>query len=338
MVSRDQHVSDTDLEPDPDDVGEPDIGFQAGFGFYLGIVATGTAAIGGLLAGATTATLLGLLPSALTAVAVVGHILAKRAHGLPERIGGSRWRQLASYLPAAGFGAVPFGLGVIPGLEGSGRLAIAASAFALLTGVSAFGLNRLSRKRYADAIAADEPTARWTWQRSGFFSGETATAALTAVTVGGGLAMAVTGYWVGLFWVVYGIAMFLAERTDWGGLDSIDPNERWNPPEISAHDAGLVIGDRKFIPWDQIGDVRLTDDELVLEREGYHFDIRCDRSVIDDPEAVLEGIERARARAGTDAPAHDRPDQRERDAASEGESATETETETPDLETETETT
>nr|WP_083822847.1 hypothetical protein [Halopiger xanaduensis] len=332
-MSRDQHVSDADpaLEPDPDDVGEPDIGFQAGFGFYLGVVATGVAAIGGLLAGATTATLLGLLPSALTAVAVVGHILAKRAHGLPERIGGSRWRQLASYLPAAGFGAVPFGL------EGGGQLAVVAGAFAVLTGVSAFGLNRLSRKRYADAVADDEPAARWTWHRAGYLSGETATTALAAVTVGGGLAMAVTGYWFGLFWLVYGIAMLLAERTDWGGLDDIDPNERWNPPEISAHDAGLVIGDRKFVPWKQIADVRLTDDELVLERDGYGFDIRCARSAIDDPEAVLEGIERARARSGTDAPEDDRPDLRERDAADrEGESAVDAEPETPDLETETE--
>ncbi|GAB3672456.1 PH domain-containing protein [Halopiger thermotolerans] len=331
MVSLRRHV------PDPDDVGEPDIGFQAGFGFYLGIVATGIAAIGGLLAGATTATLLGILPSALTAVAVVGHILAKRARGLPERIGASRWRRLASYLPAAGFGAVPVGLEVVPGLEGSTALAVAGGAFALLTGVSAFGLNRLSRKRYADAVADDEPAARWTWQRSGFVSGETATIALTAVTFVGGLVLAWTGYWIGLFWAVYGIAILLAERTEWGGLDGVDPNEQWNPPEIRAHDAGLVIGDRTFIPWERIDDVRLTDDELVLERDGAWFDIRCDRSAIDDPEAVLAGIERARA--GTDAPEHDRPDLRERDAADrDGGPEKGTEIETPDIETETETT
>jgi hypothetical protein len=42
--------------------GQPDIGFQAAFGFYLGLVTGGLVAFVGLLAGVTTPTLLGALP------------------------------------------------------------------------------------------------------------------------------------------------------------------------------------------------------------------------------------------------------------------------------------
>lgn len=282
-------------------MGEPDIGFQAGFGFYLGLVATGVAAIAGLLAGATTATLLGILPSTVTFVAIVGHILAKRAHGLPERLGRSRRRRLASYAPAAGFAAVLLGLTSVPvpGLEGAvtSRLVVVTVVFVALTGVSAFGLNRLSRKRYVEAITDDEPAARWTWHRTGYQSGPVVATVLGAATTLGGLGMAWTGHWFGLFWTLYGLITLLAEWTDWGDdWNTIDPSERRNPPEIRAHDVGLVIGDRKLVPWEEIADVRLTDDALVVEREGFAFDIRCDRSVIDDPESVRDAIRRARER------------------------------------------
>lgn len=336
--------------PFPDDPDEPGLGFQAGFGFYLGLVVTGFVAIGGLFADASTGSLLGILPSTLTAVTIVGHILTKRARGLPERIGGSRWRQLASYAPSAAFAVLSFVLGPAVGAVSiTARLAFMTIAFVLLTGVSAFGVNAMCRKRYVEAIAGDEPTVSWTATTIFPFLGEKAKTGAGVVLFFTGLAAAATGYWFGLFWSLYSL-VFLVEpigkRLDW--FDSSDENG-WNQEsEVSAYDVGLVVDGREFHPWDEIGDVRLTDDELVIERESSRFDLRYDRDSIDDPQAVLEGIERARARAGADAPERDAADSETESEAEtlEGTSSdrgvgtepeTEPETEPSDLETETET-
>ena len=354
--------------PFPDDVDDPGLGFQAGFGFYLGLVVTGFVAIAGVFADASTGSLLGILPSTLTAVTIAGHILAKRARGLPERIGGSRRRRLASYAPSVAFAALSFVLGPATGVASrTARLSFITIAFVLLTAVSAFGMNRLCRKRYVEAVVGDEPTVRWTATRTFPVFGGHGTLVFSIAMIAGGLALASTGNWFSLFWVLYGAAFLLGDRFEdrlEDRFDWYDSGEGWNQAStVAAYDVGLVVGDRTLLPWDAIGDVRLTDDELVVEREDARFDLRYDRSSIDDPEAVLEGIERARA--GVDAPDRDRerPDLRERDAAdrededaalgsetesraesepdaesgTEVETETETETESTDLETETET-
>lgn len=73
-------------------------------------------------------------------------------------------------------------------------------------------------------------------------------------------------------------------------------------PELRIHETGLVVtgslGDR-FVPWTDVTAVELTPSELVVEHRG-RFDCRCDRSVIDDPEAVSERIERRRANENGD--------------------------------------
>ncbi|MDF9744783.1 PH domain-containing protein [Natrinema salsiterrestre] len=291
------------------EIGEPDIGFQAGFGFYLGIVVTGIVAVAGVVADASTATLLGVLPSTVTAVAIVGHIYAKRAYGLPEAIGGSRWRRLACYAPAVAFVAPLF----ISSIDTSAPLVTATIVFALLTAVSGFGLEQMAKNRYLDAITADNPAATWTWYKTGIRNDERVMSAFMIATIIIGLGMAVTGSVVGLVWVVYGTIFLLSAHSDFGGdWYDFDPNDRWNPPEIRAHEAGLRIDKsyrKSFVPWNAIDDVRLTDDELVLERRrfGRHsrwFDIRCDRSGIDDPEGVLADLERVRCRTGNTAVGH----------------------------------
>ncbi|QSX01177.2 PH domain-containing protein [Haloterrigena alkaliphila] len=284
------------------EIGEPDIGFQAGFGFYLGLVAAGVATIVGLLADVGTATLLGVLPSTVTVVAIVGHIYARGARGLPERIGRSRWRRLGCYAPAGAFTAVLLTAGITP-VEATGRFVVLTVAAAVLAGVSGFGLDRMAKNRYVDALTADEPAATWTWQRSGGWNGEPAYAVIMAVMILAGVVSVWQGEWyLGPFWIVYGVVMILSRRYGWYDLDETD---HWNPPEIRAHEAGLVV-DRsfwnEFVPWETIDGVRLTDDELVVERRRFGldsslFDLRCDRSAIDDAEAVLEALERARGRA-----------------------------------------
>ncbi|MFC4543846.1 PH domain-containing protein [Halosolutus amylolyticus] len=281
-------------------VGEPDVGFQAGFGFYLGLVVTGIVAIAGLVAGATTATLLGVLPSTVTAVAIVGHIVASRAHGLPERIGGSRWRRLACYVPPAAFAGTLLGYGFAPSVV-TERFAVVAIVLVLLTGVAAYGVDRMARNRYVTAVAADEPAATWSYHRVGFGSGESVVTAFTTLLILAGVLGAWYGNARGLVWSMYGLVMLLSIRFNWGGTwNSFDPSDRWNPPEIRAHEAGLVIDRahaKKFVPWADVEDVRLTDAELVLERRW--LNLRCDRSAIDDPDSVREAIDRVRSRAET---------------------------------------
>ncbi|SEQ93601.1 PH domain-containing protein [Natrinema salaciae] len=279
-------------------VGEPDIGFQAGFGFYLGIVVTGIIALAGLLAGTSTATLLGVLPSTVTAVAIVGHIYTKRAHGLPERIGRNRWRRLACYAPAAAFGAMLVAPRFAP-IEATGRLVVVTVALVALTGVSGFGVERMAKNRYIDAITVDEPAASWTWHRSDFRADERVWNVMLVLMIGAvGLVTAWTsGGIAGLFWVLYAAIVVASQWFDWGDdWNSFEPEDRWNPPELHAHEAGVVVDKsvgKTFVPWDAIAAVRLTDDELILERRRTRwFDIRCDRSGIEDPEDVFAELER----------------------------------------------
>ncbi|WP_222916328.1 PH domain-containing protein [Natrinema sp. SYSU A 869] len=298
MVSHERQVA---LE-----VSEPDIGFQAGFGFYLGIVVTGIVAIAGLLGDVATATLLGVLPSMVTAVAIVGHILAKRVQGLPERIGRSRWRRLACYVPAAAFAAA-LSLPTLAPIDVTGRFVIVTIVLAALAGVSGFGLERMAKNRYVDAITADEPAAIWTWHRIGLRNSEHVMNAMMGLVVVTGLVVAWMGSIYGVFWALYGIIMLASTYLDIDEDWSFDPNDPWNPPQIHAHEAGLVIDKsvaKTFIPWDEIEAVQVTDEALVLERRRSGLvrgwsDIRCSRSGIEDPEDVRETLEQLRNRAGT---------------------------------------
>lgn len=79
--------------------------------------------------------------------------------------------------------------------------------------------------------------------------------------------------------------------TDW----SLQIDER-ALPRLEVHEQGFVIARpmrRRFVPWATITDVRLTDDELVFERQR-RLDLRCHRATIDDADATLEAAERAR--------------------------------------------
>lgn len=284
---------------------EPGLGFQAAAGFYLGLVVTGIGMIAGAATGVATGTVLGFVPTTLTVVTILGHVLAKRAGGLPVWIGSRRRRRLGWFLPAIAFAATPFAVRALS-TEASTVLVAASVVLAVVTGGCAFGLGRLCYHRYLEAITTDEPAATWTWRRSGLSSGPYLTAAVLLLSIVAGLASALAGNAFGLFWIVYGVFLAYAlwsDRTDgW-----FDPDKSWNPPELRAHEAGVVV-DRpvstRLLPWETIGDVRLTDDELVLERPR-RFDVRCDRAAIDDPEGVLEGIERVRA--GFDAHADGSP-------------------------------
>ncbi|ELY88839.1 PH domain-containing protein [Natrialba taiwanensis] len=285
------------------EISDPDIGFQAGFGFYLGVVVTGIAAAVATAAGAATATLLGLLPSVVTCVAILGHILAKRAYGLPERIGRSRRRRLGCYLPAIVLTALVAAPAVVAaGL--SARFQLVVGVFALLAGLSAYGLDRMSRNRYVAALTPEEPAASWEYHPAGISPSEFIFAGIMALVVVFGLVTAAAGNGQGLIWALYGILIFLTSHRGPGSWNELDPGDRWNPPELRAHEAGLIHKRpfaRKLIPWDAITDVRLTDDELVLERQWFGrfssrwLDVRCDREAIEsDAESLRDALDRVR--------------------------------------------
>lgn len=81
--------------------------------------------------------------------------------------------------------------------------------------------------------------------------------------------------------------------TRWGN-DMFDNSEYL--PELQIHENGIVTeqgNSRRFVPWAFVTDVRLTSEELVIERRR-GFDLRCDRAVIENAEKAYEKIERAR--------------------------------------------
>ncbi|SIR77925.1 hypothetical protein [Natronorubrum thiooxidans] len=278
-------------------VSEPDLGFKAGFGFYLGVIIAGATAIAGVATDATTATILATAPSTLTAVLLLVFIFGHRLRGLPERIGQSRRRRLACYLPAAAFVAVLF-VPAITSLESTTRLSVLAIASSLLSGAVAVGIARMTRNRSVAAVTPDEPVVSWAWHDPRYGANGWASIVMAVGLVIAGLGSIAAGNWIGLLWAGYGTVVLLANRFDWGGdWVDFDASERWSVPEIHAHAAGVVLErtyKRTLVPWDSITGIELTDDELVLEHRW--LDIRCDRSAIDDPEHVLEELERARGR------------------------------------------
>ncbi len=270
----------------------PDLGFKAGFGFYLGVIIAGFTAIAGVATDAATATILAMAPSTLTAVLLLVFIFGHRLRGLPERIGQSRRRRLACYLPAVAFAGV-FVVPAVTSLESPTRLSVLAIALCLLSGAVAVGVARMARNRYVATMTPDEPVVSWAWHDPRYGANEWFVIVMSVGLVIAGLGSIAAGNWIGLLWAGYGSVALLANRFNWGGdWVDFDASERWSVPEIHAHAAGVVLEQSfatKLVPWAAITDISLTEDELVLERRW--LDIRCDRVAIEDPEAVLEKLE-----------------------------------------------
>ena len=281
------------ISPTPDGGTTPDVGFQAAVGFYVGATLAGLGAVAGALAGLSSEQLLGTVPTLLTAGLVVGIVLGRRAHGLPERLGSSRRTRLACTLSPLSVAGLALTSLVTP-LSADSRLAVLAVVATLVTTIAAVGLGRLARNRYVAAVTPGEPIARWDWRWP-----ESTRYAFTGVAI----VMIAVGSWnvfwtdgggvAGLMIVAYGLIYLVTVHTERGEI------EPWNPPEVRVYEPGVVVNrplSRKLYPWEAIDDVRLTDDELVLERRRW-FDLRCDRENLEDAEAVYEAIERARTTA-----------------------------------------
>lgn len=294
----------------------PDAGFMAAVGAYVAVVLVAGVLTVAAAVGASAAAVLGSISTAATVGLIAGGVAASFVAGLPERIGRRPQRLALPFVPAvvlAGIAACALALPALAPL-----VALGAGIGAGLTLLGAFAIATMSRTRYARAMARDEPTATLTWlkpdQDRRWFG-------LGALLIGGYAVLVVaTGEFTpgnmilyvatwGLFALYRGLELRL--RLGKIGRDGrltrvLDPDrlldsmDRWLP-ELRVHGAGLVVARSRqlsFVPWTSVAGVRLTPEELVVERPR-RFDLRCDRAAIDDIERVFERIESARANPST---------------------------------------
>lgn len=302
----------------PDSLEPPDVGFVAATGAYAAVVFTAAAVTAALAVSGTAASVLGSVSTAATIGLVVGAALMNRRTGLPERLG-RRTRSLAPLFVApvafAGLTALVLGSSI------PDRVAFGTWFGAVATLLVAVGLASMARTRYARAMTPEEPTATIPLLNP---------VAAYAWLAGGGVSIAVSilsflrssdlfrgrlTWWFGLFGL-YACLLGLAYWSTTRGADDasgatrgvnrllsaatwLEPDRLFDPqtaPELRVHEAGLVAKrpfSRRLIQWEAVTNVRRTPTELVIERRDW-FDLRCARSVIDDPEGAREAIERAR--------------------------------------------
>lgn len=289
----------------------PDAGFMAAAGAYVAAVLIATCLTVAAAVGASAATVLGSVATAATVGLIAGGVVSSHVTGLPERLGERRKRLAMPFVPPIVLaGIVPIAL-AIPML--SPIVALGAGIGAAITLVAAFAIVTMARTRYARAMAPEEPLAavpflkpnqdlRWIGLGVLCFGGYGVFVLLTGEITSGN-----TILWVivwGIFAFHRGLTLRLSFRqSDRGGwvdrlLDTdrvTDSTVQWLP-ELRVHETGLAVTrpmQRRFVPWRTVTDVRLTADELVVERPR-RFDIRCDRAAIEDAERVHEQIERVR--------------------------------------------
>lgn len=308
----------------PERFDPPDVGFMAAAGGYVAAVLVAASIAVSVAVGATAATAIGAVSSAITIGLVAGGIVSGRVRGLPERLGRG-WRPVLPFaVPAVFAAATVLALAIppIPPTVGFGT-----GIGAGITLFAALAVASMARTRYAKAMTPDEPVVsipllRRTRDRRWIGLGAVSVALTGLLWTATGLGRFTLGLGTfGAFAVWHGLSVRFAlrdpDRDGWlrrrFETNPFEPN--WSDdgdvqwlPELRVHDAGVVVrrpAQRRFVPWEAVSGVRLTADELVIGRHG-RFDVRCDRTVIDNPERVYRAIERARtgepARDGAESP------------------------------------
>ncbi|WP_254762169.1 PH domain-containing protein [Natrinema marinum] len=278
----------------PDDFDPPDTGFRVGIGVYLAAILTGTALVAGVALNASSGILVATVPTTLSIGLVVGSALAARANGLPERTGCSGRLTAAWFVPAVAFAGVAFAAVFLPSIPTAIALASGLATVAALFGAAVVAT--MARTRYVAAITPDDPVAAWQWRSP---NRALCLYALAICYFALGFVTREISY-LTVQWFLFGL-LFLAQGLEVSGrLDRLDVDlgGARTARELRIHEAGLVAAGptgTRLVPWTDIGSVSLTDERLVLERSW--LDLRCDRSVIDDPEGVRAAIEQRRNRA-----------------------------------------
>lgn len=323
--------------PDPEDLGPPDVGFVSAVGVYVALLAVALAITVGFAVDGTAATVVGVVSSAATGGLVVGSLLASRADGLPERLGRRPRSLVLPFVAPIAFTLATVLVTLVPAIPAAVGLGTgfgAVGTFLAALGIVAMARSRYARAMTPDEPAVTVSRLRPTQGRrsigigSACLLGGIALRFVASPAGGEGDELAVTSWpfaAVGVLAVVVGVAFvfvgvsyrvqfgdrgensrvrsLLPDRTrrtvfgtDWSLSTEFD---RSYLPTMRVHDRGLVaegpLGDR-FVPWGDVTAVRLTDSTLIVEHRG-RFDLRCARSMIDDPETVAAELERRRTDA-----------------------------------------
>ncbi|WP_049890222.1 hypothetical protein [Natronorubrum sulfidifaciens] len=240
-----------------------------------GLVSVGTAPLEGWPVGLTETYAGGFVVGA-----IAGSSLARIDPRLPVRLGRTLPRRLASATPAVLF----VGLWLAPLESPPEHVALASAIFIVAT---AHVLSQLAGNRYVDAVTPGDPERTWRWEPPGSPVFDLLLAGMWALLA---IVNAVTGSWLeALFWLVIGggwIASGLAE-----GRWAFGPGR--DRCAVQYYDTGLVKRrpyTKTFVGWDEIDHVRLRGGELVLDR-GLR-DVRLERDALEDPDTVLEAIDR----------------------------------------------
>ncbi|WP_126663947.1 hypothetical protein [Haloterrigena salifodinae] len=265
---------------------EPSDGrFRLVVAVYAGALLAGVVSVAAVL----TAFVRGPLPAVYAAGFVGGFVgglaLAAADPRLPVRLGRTLGRRAAVVVPT-----VPFVVIWFAPLEAA---VDAVALWAVITVfVSGYVLSQLAGNRYVDAVTTGEPAERWRWTPPG---SPIVDALLAGIWLVIGIGDAVTGSPAqGLLWL--SLAVFWMVSCLVEGRWSFGPGrERC---EIQFYKTGLVKRrpyTKAFVPWRDVNHVRLREGELVIDR-GLR-DVRFDRDELEDPEAVLEAIDRRIASA-----------------------------------------
>jgi hypothetical protein len=258
----------------------PDHGFRIAFCVYTAVVAASVALVGVLLAGVWSA---GVLSAVGFATLVVGGVLGGVAigrwdHG-PERAGGSVLRNLFM-LPGI---VLIVGSGVAWALDAV-LLAIASVLLGSLALAVGATVTMMCRTRYVVALCGDStPAVTWVAEAS------RPAKRLRFFLVGLVFLGAMLGI-VADFVFEWGISTLLPGV---GGLGGALLGGTLRSDTLHAYEAGIEIErpiNRGFVPWERVHGYRLTDEELRIERSLWP-DYRCDRSAIDDVDAVVDALE-----------------------------------------------
>ncbi|RKD88052.1 hypothetical protein [Halopiger aswanensis] len=286
---------------------DPGVEYQAAVGAYVGALLTGVLGIALVVGDVSGGTLLSLLPSVFTAGLLIGAIVAWSHPETAVRLGSLRWPITLCCLPAIALGAAVWLLSRAEIVGTDWRLLPAALA-AIGAALAGWILGASARDSYVESLV-DEPVASWTREPSGpeyamLGWGLACFVASTAsyLVLGKLSVMLVIA---GCILLVQGLPIEFGDGDTVRVPISIIPfayeteTPDFSRGEFRVADAGLVVAPsmqpayKSRIPWDRIGDVRLTDDELVLERRRrWKPAIRCDRSVIDDPAALEATLQR----------------------------------------------
>lgn len=293
----------------------PDASFMAAIGAYVAAVLVAMSLTVATAVGASTATILGSIPSAATVGLIAGGMASSYVTGLPERLGRQRRRLAVSFVVPLSFtvlSLIAFFSSILPR-----SVALGAGIGAMLTLFLAFVVTTMARTRYADAMTPEEPLAvlpllksnqdlHWIGLGVVCFCGYGTSILLTGDPTSGNTVLWLVAW--GIFALYRGMTFrFSFEDSDREGrvsrfFGSESPTSsvdvQWLP-KLRVHEAGMVIArpmQQRFISWQSVADVCLTADELVVKRH-CSFDVRCDRVVIEDGERVYREIERARTGA-----------------------------------------